>query len=204
MRRLLVTLATAVFVGPTAYAGSTTVSRPLTVIRGDLDTSFKGTLLQIVGDRYVWDVIWSNQGWGEVDLGLNVTKGTWYLQSLLGVDFMQGEHHRTICGSFYPQLYAIHYGRVHAESWYVGAIPFHGAASTLHSFRELAVQQIGRAPLWLGGQYDAAASQGSAPSHFLGPLVEYEFLKDCRLGFTVQRQIGGPQSKFLLTIVTVR
>lgn len=165
--------------------------------RFDFDGSIKVTGLQVINDRYAWDIVASSDRWTEVDLGLNFLHRSWIIQPMVGLDFSRNDVGKVECGSIIPQLYLIRYGRTHEETWYVGTIPVAGGA-TQHGLRQLVTHRPHGSPLWIGGQYDLALSSGLTPEHFVGPMVERKFTSTSWLGLTVQWNPNG-ESRYLLT-----
>lgn len=98
----------------TAAAPGFTQEKPLNVFRADYDGQYFCWLMH---ERSGWlvEVLASQEGWAEVDLGPALVKGNLRIYPLLGVDFVSKP---AAFGSFIPQLYLFYVkGRVDLGSW---------------------------------------------------------------------------------------
>lgn len=191
MKNIILVLAL-LFCSNAALAGSV-----INIGRFDFDGSTKATGLQVINDRYAWDIVASSDRWAEIDLGLNMLHKQWIIQPMIGVDFAENETSRVEAGSIIPQFYLIRYGRTHEETWYVGTFPVGGGASQ-HSLRQVISHHPHGSPVWIGGQYDLTFGSGLAPQHFSGPLVERKITTTSWISLTMQWDNSG-QSRYLLT-----
>lgn len=216
MRRfVLLCLATLCLLAPAAYAEQIILNNAppaptvVNTYRTDFNGSFTPWFVQVVGNKWVWDVIASTDGWAEIDFGPNLAVGTWTIQPIIGSDVCRDPYAGARWCSLIPQVYALHYGTIHAETWAVGIVPFRPADLRIFKLRQIVSRQLGRSKFWVGAHFDAEAVQGAAPVNWVGPIFEREIMPGATASFTDQWNLAthpgdGQQSRFLATVVFTR
>lgn len=176
-----------------------------TILRADFRGAYELRITQFLRETFVWEVITSTEGWCETNTGLMRRWGAWDVIAMVGIDFAQDETDRVVFESLRPELFALHTGSTHSETWIVPPITFGDIEAPSPIARQLFSYRPGWLPVFFGGQYDAFGGQGVRPEHFAGPLIEFEPTNTTLASFTLQWQINdkerGP-SQFLLTVQT--
>jgi hypothetical protein len=206
MRRFatLLVLALTFVVSASALAEQITPPPAPTVVntyRLDFNGSFTPWLVQVVDNKYVWDILMSTDGWAEVDAGLNVAVGPWTFQPIIGSDVCRDPELGAHVYSFLPQLYLLRYGALHAETWAVGVLPYRSADPDMFRLRQIVSHQLGQTRLWVGVHGDLELYKHQSPAGWLGPIVEHEVVPGAMASVTYA---PGQQSRFLFTVVMTK
>jgi hypothetical protein len=174
--------------------------------RVDFNGSFTPWFMQTIGNRWVWDVIASTDNWAEVDFGPNIVAGDWTIIPMIGADICRDVELGAKCYSAIPQLYLLHYGRLHAETWALGILPFRSADPRAFKLRQIASVQLSQSKFWAGAHYDLESVKNAAPVSWLGPIVEREIMLGATASLSYQWNLAdqfdsGGQSRFLMTVL---
>jgi hypothetical protein len=172
--------------------------KPLTGISTKFDGEFTVTYVR-VHPSFVWDIVGSTEGWGEVDAGANFTPGAWFLQPMLGLDFSRNGSGTLEAGKLYAQLFAIYWKPAHLETHVVYGVP-----TGTDGERSLSLRQIATTPLTpallLGGQWDYQSQTPVGRLHWTGPRLDVD-VESSRISAAIQFARRG-QSRLTLTYVT--